>query len=432
MKTTFADLDESAFKTYVESLLAKSGTGIRRRNVVSYLQQVYNTDAEAFATERTAHRLKRKQQRERRGVIESSIKSQNFDYARSQEIFETDALTDAELSTEVQADDAECYLKDSDRTLDLTVTGDRVLLNGEGNGLSARESKLANTAKITGVLRIEGNDCHIKGVDFQSTGEKAITFGAGVQNLTLENCRFTAPSGNADSKWFYGENFGGDLTITNCRVESFTSWYLADFSSTSGEPQQALDRVRIKRNYFRNNHGSMAARGKTGDRTKLVQFNNNKWETDTLHASFWDVFEANGTKKVEIQNNELVAPVGQEQVIGKQGAFQVWQKTTQSKRPWVISYSGNKVSNLKVGVKIAHNSGFRSPDTDSDNYLIDLTEVQTNVTYPASFKYKNADGSTASANKWLPAGNGSYVPDNADQYASPPPVVNPNGYSIVN
>ena len=164
-------------------------------------------------------------------------------------------------------------------------------------------------------------------------------------------------------------------------------------------------------------------------------FKSNKWETTAIHLNYWDCFEINGCKKVEISNNELIAPTGQELVAGKQGAFQVFQRTTQSKRPWTISYFSNKISNLKVGLKIVGNSSYRSPDTESDNYLIDLSEPLSNVTYAASFKYKAEPGTagypTASLNKWLPAGQGSYAPDNIDVYDSTPTVINPLNYTIV-
>ena len=179
----------------------------------------------------------------------------------------------------------------------------------------------------------------------------------------------------------------------------------------------------------------MAARGKTGERTKLVQFSNNKIVTDGLHSSFWDFVEVNGCKRVELLNNYLESPAGTETEVGKKGCFQIWSKTTQSNKPWTILFEGNEMKNMKVGLKIAHNSGFRSVDTENDDFKIDLTQVNSNVTYPFSAKYKAESGDpgypTASADKWLPAGQGIYRPDNLGEYDSTPVVINPHGYSLV-
>ena len=172
----------------------------------------------------------------------------------------------------------------------------------------------------------------------------------------------------------------------------------------------------------------MAARGKTGERTQLAQFINNKWETNELHAYFWDVAEFNGCKQIEITGNELVAPVGQEQLAGKAGAFQIFARTTQSNRPWSLYYKSNSVSLLKIGLKIVSNSTYQAPDEDSDNFLIDLSEPLTNTTYAASFLYKKEDGSTPSELKWQ---QGDRAVDNLDQYPNAPSVVNPLGYSVV-
>ena len=150
-------------------------------------------------------------------------------------------------------DNSEVYVRGLARTSDLTISGNGVLLDGQSNGGSARSDALVNTATMTGKLHIAGDNTTVRGIDFTSgTHEKAVTFGVGAENVTFVDCKFLAGT-HADSKWFYGENLGGSVTITNCRIEGFNSWYLADFSSTSGVPQAATTKIRMKRCYFKNN-----------------------------------------------------------------------------------------------------------------------------------------------------------------------------------
>ena len=97
--------------------------------------------------------------------------------------------------------------------------------------------------------------------------------------------------------------------------------------------------------------------------------------------------------------------------------------------PWSISYQKNTIKNMKIGLAMANQVGFYSPNTDDDDYLIDLSQTLTNVTYAASFAYKNAAGTTPFNQKWLPGAE--YIPNNNDVYPLAPTVVNPNGYTVV-
>ena len=135
---------------------------------------------------------------------------------------------------------------------------------------------------MTGNLIISGDDTVIKGIDFTSAGEKAISFVSGATNVTFQDCTFVQGAGVGETgKWFYGDFLGGNVTITNCRVEGFRDVYLADFSSSSSFTMEgALVRVRVKRNLFKNNRGCIAARGKLGTPAKLVQYSSNKFVSD--------------------------------------------------------------------------------------------------------------------------------------------------------
>ena len=427
IKNSFQDLSEADFTTYATGLVDSYATSDQRKHAVAYLQMVNSADSVALRVEQTALTNKRTAHLKKQQAIETLLAGHSFDFTKQPALFQTQtALTDGELDALVTQDNSEVFVRGLARTLDLTVSGNGVLLDGQSNGGSARSDALVNTASVAGKLHIAGDNTTIRGIDFTSAAhEKAITFGVGAENVTFIDCKFLAGT-HADSKWFYGENLGGSVTITNCRIEGFNSWYLADFSSTSGEPQAATTKIRMKRCYFKNNLGSIASRGKTGQPTKLVSYTNNKFETDTLHASFWDVLEANNALRVVVTGNTAVAPAGTETESGKKGFLQTWSKEN---KPWTLDYADNKISNLKFGGKIALVNGFYNPDkSNADDQRIDLSAPLTNVTHAFSFLYKKNDGTTASADKWA---GGDFTPTNIAVHATVPTVINPSAYSVI-
>ena len=89
----------------------------------------------------------------------------------------------------------------------------------------------------------------------------------------------------------------------------------------------------------------------------------------------------------------------------------------------------SKLTNFKVGGKIAHNTTFYTPNQgDEDNFDIDVSSTLTNVAHAFSFLYKFNDGSTASLDKWT---EGDYTPENVAVWPTVPSVTNPSAYSIV-
>lgn len=426
---SFTNLSESDFTTYATGLLDSYSTSAERKQAISYLQMVNSADSVSLRTERETLDAKRVAQRKKQRAIETMLAGQSFDFKKQPQLFVTQtAPTDAELDTLLTQDGTEVFIKGRTHVGDLTISGNDITLSGQTEGGSARTETLTNTATVEGNLHISGDNVTVRGIDFTSTGEKALTFGVGAENVTFKDCKFSAGD-HADSKWWYGENLGGSITITNCRVQDFKSVILCDFSSTSGEPQAATTKIRMKRCYFSQNLGSIASRGKTGAPTKLVQYSNNLLVTDTIHDSFWDFLEINNCLRAICTDNVARAPPGTETTVGKRGFFQCWSKEP---KPWTLKYSGNSISNLKVGGKCALINGFYSPNTsDEDDFLIDLSATLTNVTYAFSFLYKLNNGQSASADKWTPAGLGEYTPVNISTFSSPPSTVNPSGYTVV-
>ena len=435
--STFQKLDEAAFTTYANDLLDSYHTSGERKQAVSYLQMINSVDSVALRAERTALDSKRIAQSKKQKVLETLLAAQNFDFTKQPSLFQAQAaLSSAQLDALLTQDNKEIYVRDLARVGDITITGDGVLLDGLSAGGSARTGALTNTATVTGNLIISGDDTVIRGIDFTSAGEKAISFTSGATNVTFQDCKFTQGAGVGETgKWFYGNYLGGNVTVQNCRVEGYQNVYLGDFSSTSSFTMEgALVRVRVKRNYFKNNRGCIAARGKPGSPAKLVQYSNNKFETDELASNFWDQLEAsNAVLKVVVTDNEAIYPVGTDTAASQKFGFcQVW---TKDPKPFTVEYSGNKISNLKFGLKIALSDGYYSPDTSDEDFKLDLSATLTAVTHAASFLYKanvgDANYPTASLNKWGPQGHGRYTPLNLTTYPDPPTVTNPSGYDVV-
>jgi len=430
--TSFQAITEEDFGTYADTLVAGYPTSDERKHALSYLQHVNSADNVALSTEHGELKTKRLEQRKKQKKIDSLIEQHAFNFSRQSTLFTPQVVTDSQVAALLTQDGKEVYIKGRSMTTDLLINGDNVLLDGQGNEGSVRTEALVNTATVTGQLRVSGNNVVIRGVNFVSTGEKALIFPSACSNLTLEDCKFTAPAVHNDSKWWFGgvNLYSGNVTVTNCWIEGFTGVLLADYSTDSGAAQTALERVQIKKCLFKNNLGSMAARGKITDPMKLYSFTDNKITQTALHASFWDIHEASGAVlKVVCTGNEYIGPTGAgADVTGKKGFFQCWSKNS---KPWTLLYKDNTLSNTRCGGKVATMASFYAVNAaDEDQTLVDLSATLTNVYKAFSWIYKKADGTTPSAEKWL-RNDATYAPENAATYPSPPTVVNPQNYDVV-
>lgn len=425
--SSFKELTHVEFQAHANAMVANSKTAQKKREAVSYLWAICSADKATLDADRTELNLKRLDQKKRQDKIEELLVALEFDYSKSPELFSAQTLSDADMITALTQSSKTVFVGGKTYNGDLTISGDHVTLDGEGADGSAKSETLANTATFTGDLIITGNNIVIKNIDFTSSTNEAVRVN-GASNITLDSCTFQPGSNLTDTKWWFGAGLqSGDLTIKNCFVQNFDSWMLMDASTTSAAATVRLDQVHIKNNYFKNNAGSIAIRGPVSDPNKHVQVTGNKFETTTFHNLFWDFCEVSGaTKRVTVQDNVCIGEVGTHTSPGKKGGFQIWSK---SARPWTLYFKGNSGQNMKVFLKIAHNSTFYSPNTfDDDKHHIEFDGTLTDVAHCFSPVYKKEDGSTASADKWQ---EGDYVPINSSTYVSVPSVINPHGYSIV-
>ena len=218
IKSTFIDMTEAEFSTYGNDLLDSYTSGFERKQAAAYLQSINSIDSVALQAERVALQTKQLEQRKKQRQIETMLSNHSFDFAKTPALFQTQsAPNNAALTALLATDNSEIYIKGRTHVGDITITANGVLLDGISAGGSARDLELTNTASVLGNIIIDGNNTIIRGIDFTSTGDKAISFATGASNVTFENCKFTAGAGDT-TKWYYGQHFGGNVTVTNCLV----------------------------------------------------------------------------------------------------------------------------------------------------------------------------------------------------------------------
>jgi len=425
--SSFTGLTHAAFTTHADIMVANSKTAPKKREAIAYLWTVCSTDKKTLAADRKALNTKRLAQQKRQDKIEELLGHLEFDFSKSPELFTAQSLSDADMATALTQNNKTVYVGGKTYNGDITISGDSVTLDGEGHGLAVDET-LANTAIFTGCdLIITGTTVTVKNVDFTSSTNQAVRV-AGAKNVTFVGCKFSPGPNLTDTKWFYGAGIqSGNVSIENCLVSDFDSWYLMDASTTSAAATVRLDEVKLINNYFKNNHGSISIRGPVADPNKDVRVTGNRFETTTFHLQFWDFCEVSrATKGIVIQDNVCIGEPGTHTAAGKKGGFQMWSKSPQ---PWTLYFKGNSGQNLKVFLKIAHNAAFYSANTfDEEHHHIEFDKTLTDVAHCFSPVYKKEDGTTASANKWQ---EGDYVPVNSATYPSVPSVVNASSYSVV-
>ena len=423
--TTFDEMTDSEFVDYSKGLLVKSRAGSKRREAVAYLQSVNSSDKVKIDALRSELLVKQRKHRRRQKQIETLLADHDFDFVKSTELFVQAQISDADMLTKLTENDRTVFIGAKSYTGDIAISGNNVKLDGEGTGV-AKDGTLVPGATIVGNIILSGENITLKGIDFTSAGEFAITVN-GAKNITLEDCKFQSGAGS-DTKFYYGDGcLGGDVKIKNCIVQGFTSWMLADLSTSSATPTVKLGTVEIDGNYFKNNMGCFAVRGMQDDPNTIVSYTNNKWSTDTLHASFWDAAESNNAKKTVFTGNELIFPIGTEAEAGKKGVLQTWSR---SAKPWHLVYKDNTVSNIKFALKIPCTNTFYAPNIDHDDFEINLDGVHTNVTYALSLLYKKNNGSQSSALKYHPNVGNEYTPTNFGVVPNIIPL-NPHSYALV-
>lgn len=345
MKTTLTDLTLDEAHTFCRELLQKHPRGSERKQVFSYLLDLFRKDDQKIR----AQQFVNVQLNE---FLKSELALHAMDFSKTPSLFVASTLTDAEIISDMLVDGAEIFL--NQRTLTGNVVlGPNVYLQGFSSG-SAKLETLSCTAKIIGNLTLAGSNCVVKGIEFTNTQHKSIQISGSPQNVTFEDCVFDMAGFH---EWFFGDGFGGSVTIKNCHVKNIGSfWFFADFSTdSSATPSQKLTNVLIEDCYFDGLSSAITARGIQADPNDSVIYRNNKLRFENQDALMWDVFEINNTISAVCTGNQISGLV--KIVDDDLSVLQTWSRAGD----WSLVFKDNSVANANYVVKIAMSSTFYSP-----------------------------------------------------------------------
>ena len=386
--SSFLTLSENDLEAYVKTLFDQQNSGVNRRNLVAYLQQTHAKDRDLV-----------KQQQAKLGKARSLIDrysaDHSFDFSKLP-LFTTESFV---FATQCTVTNNDIYLT-SDQG-DVDITGNNIHLMGMTNKGSAVLDTLL-PERTVGCLRISANDVLIRGLNINTTNKESIKFPSTTQNLTILDCVFDGAN-NAESVFWFGENFKGDILIENSIIKNYKDWMLMDANTHSTTPLAGseLGHVVIKDCLFKDCAGSIAIRGVEASPTQSVEVTGCKFEYGTQHQYFWSAVEVNNCIRTTFTGNTAS---GSRIVANERGVLQCWSKADVS---WTCKFSGNTCSGFDFLVQIAANNQFYSPDQNDDRLVLESEAGKvTNVLYGLA--------------KFYPWANGAWDPLNQDEYNNPP------------
>ena len=418
LKTTFSDLEASAFRAYAEDLVEAYPSQAERQRLQAYMLHTIAKDRVTHDAAQIALNTKRFRRREHQDILEEIVLKHSHDYARVPSLFTEQTKTDQQILDMLKVDDTEVFIKSRNVSGNVLLEGDRVKFCGLGASGTAVGGDLAHTCIVTGRIVISGSDVTLEGLHFkfaaewvQNTAEfPMVGFTGGAnQKVTFKNCTFENTGSDADGRFFYGAGSGGGTqVIEGCVIKGFTSWMLLDATTGSGTPTVKLDAFTMDKCKIENCMGSIAVRGKQADPNGSASFTDNLFALGASgqHASFWDMVEANNTLRVFCTGNTCTGATKTD----NRGFLQAWSR---SAIPWTVSYKENTISNFAACFRCACNATFYAPNTyDTEFSLKSIAAETTNVDYGGSYVYPYND-----ATKTYAPENGATFPEPAGDFA---------------
>ncbi len=415
LKSTFSDLEATAFRTYAADLLDAYPSAPERQRLQAYMLQTIAADRKAIETAQTELSTKRFRRTQHQTLLEELVLAHAHDYQRSASLFVEQSKTDAEIIALLTQDDAEVFISGRNLSGTIALSGDRVKLCGLDYTGTAAANTLAPTCIVTGRIIISGSDVTVEGVHFKfasqwgQTEEPLISFVGGTnQKLTLKNCIFEHTGGGAgafaDGRFFCGSGSGGGVqVIEGCVIKNFTSWLLLDATTNSGAATVKIDSFKLDACRIDNCMGSMAVRGIQTNPNGEAVFTNNIWAfgAQGQHAQFWDCFETNNTLRVTCTGNTCTGATKTD----NRGFLQAWSR---SSVPWYVRYRDNTIENFAACFRCACNATFYAPNQQHQQFSLKSTPAQTtNVDYGGSYVYPYNDATK------------TYAPENGGTFSEP-------------
>ena len=313
--STFLGMTEDQVKTYITVLISGHRLATQRHRALNFVESIYELD-------KATHLENSKILKTVRLEIEKQISSLSVGQPSIFSFSDTVSTILQALASNDHSGET-FHVENLDFNADIVIKGSNITLLGSYTG-SAKSKNLACSCTVNGNLKIEGSNILIQGIKFNSNKQYTVEFPSASSNVVLRNCSFKGLSTDADSRFWFGTNYSGDCLISGCEIADHKSWFLADISSNSSVPTVKLGTVSLSDNWFSNNMGSLACRGKVDESNDKFEFVRNLVETTARHEYFWSAVEANNTKVVIANDNEFKFGNA---VVGKtQGAFQFWNR----------------------------------------------------------------------------------------------------------
>ena len=191
---------------------------------------------------------------------------------------------------------------------------------------------------VTGGIKIAGSstwsglllkDLYLKG-DYSGNPKDAVIDLDGapvVSDFAIEGCVLDG-EGDSDRMAFYGDNvMSGDWTWEGNEIKGFRSWFLIDntHSVAPSGVTNALGDVVFNDNWIHDCYGSIAFRGKLGEKTNSVVVSGNTFEDYPSHAlsQAWAAIEVNIATSLAMYGNSIDG-VPEASWGGEGQALQIW------------------------------------------------------------------------------------------------------------
>lgn len=401
-RTSFSGLTSSEAVVYIDALVQSQTDGGLRRQAISHIQQLIDSDLAAQRQTQTVLMLARKRLRQ---INDEST----FDFQESLTGHLTIPATtiqqriDALLAT----NNAHIFIPaGTTYTGDLNVSADHVTIECVGATGVSTDSTLVTQCTVAGCLRVTGDYCTVRGVKFNTANDRdGVAFPTACTGLKLVNCEFdgTRPAA-AESRFWYGVNYAaGPVHVEGCTIKNYNSWLLMDANTGSSVPTTRLTTCKLLNCRFENCSGSIAWRGTQADPSALAEFVGNVFQYGTSqHTSFWSGLEANNFRRVVVKKNTAT---GARFASNERGFFQGWSRAGN----WTLQMSQNTISGFDYVAQIACSATFYAPDSEDDRYrLKSETGAITDTLYGATFVY--------------PWDSGVYAPENSGRFPALPPT----------
>ena len=377
IRTSLLSLSLEDAKDHIDDMIHEHPTAEMRQQVFAYLLSVHSKDQKTLLEQQRVSSQSAE-------YLKDYINRHAFDFTKRPNLFLQVVESEADLRTLMTQPNQELFLKDRIfPSGSLVISGDNCSLDGYSSGRAAKTDSLVVTCVVNGGIEIQAENAIIKGVKFVVQADKAVKFTAGSQNVVFQDCIFDM---NGNEMFWFGEHFGGTLTLKNCRVfgcgtDQADSWYFFDATSTSSATELTkLTSCVIEDCYFETT-GAVAIRGLQSDPNGIVTVKNNQFVFVNQSPLLWDAIEINNTDSVVVTGNE-VSGLTRDTSSNEISLLQTWSRSG----PWSITFRDNSVSTATYVIKVATSATFYEP-TAASSVIEQGTGVITDTLFSIARTY---------------------------------------------